>query len=382
MKPNGSNTKFKLFAVCPPGIEDILSLELSSLGIKGRKVAGGVEFSGDLFTIYSVNLWSRVASRILLRVGNFRLLSLKEATDRFSRYPWELYIPDSTDIRIRATAHKSRIYHSGALKQRLLEGISRRLGHPIRLASERAGRNCPLLLVRMFRDRCQVSVDSSGEHLHKRGLKKFTVRAPLRENLAAAMLLASGWDRASDLVDPFCGSGTIIIEAVLMACMIPPGRRRKFAFMKWKNFDQGLWKHLLRRSDRLAIEPTGSIIGLDKDPAAVETSILNLEYAGLIPFARIIQEDVSCLERHCRSERGFIVTNPPYGQRLKENYSLTDLFATFGRIVKKRLPGWKLTLLCPQNPPSLRRSLGLSLDSRYRFLNGGLKVELLSSAID
>ncbi len=379
MNPSEPASRFRIFAICPPGLEGILFRELALLGITGKKVAGGVEFQGDLLSLYSVNLWSRVASRILLRLGNFRLTSLRDATDRVARYPWELYLADHKKIRIRASAHKSKIYHSGALGQRVLKGISKRLGRPIHLVPEKAGKKSPLVFVRMFKDRCQLSIDSSGEHLHKRGFKKFTVRAPIRENLAAAMLLASGWDRRAMLLDPFCGSGTIIMEAILMASVIPPGRRRSFAFMQWKNYDQGLWSQLLRRSDRLAIEPRAKIVGLDKDVSAVEASVMNLENAGLFAFSQVMHGDISALEQLKGEDKGFIVTNPPYGRRLKENYSLTGLYARFGQILRNRFPNWKVTIVCPQDASSLRRALGLPLKPISRFPNGGIQVDLLSS---
>ena len=379
MNLSGSKTRFQIFAVCPPGLEDILCRELSSLGIKGRKVTGGVEFAGDLLTLYSVNLWSRTAGRILVRLGNFRLFSLDRAVDRFARYPWEIYLSGHSAIRIRASSHKSRIYHSGALAQRLLKGITRRLGRDMRLAAESAGRKRPLVLVRMFRDNCQISIDSSGEHLHKRGLKKFTVRAPVRENLAAAMLIGSGWDARSCLLDPFCGSGTIIMEAVLLASMIPPGRHRFFAFMDWKNFDPALWKQLLKRSDRLIKAPPGKILGIEKDIDAVEAAMANLEMAGLSARAEIIHGDISNLQGNHLPETGFIVTNPPFGHRLGAGYSLTNLYAAFGKVIRSRLPGWKVAFLCPHGASYLRRATGISLTSICRFSNGGIKVDLFSN---
>ena len=378
MNISGSKTRFRIFATSPPGLEDILCRELLSLGIKGRKVTGGVEFTGDLLTLYSVNLWSRTAGRILVRLGNFRLFSLGMAADRFARYPWEIYLSGHSAIRIRASAHKSRIYHAGALTQRLLKGISRRLGRDMRLVSETAGRKRPLVFVRMFRDNCQISIDSSGEHLHKRGLKKITVRAPVRENLAAAMLIASGWDARSSLLDPFCGSGTIIMEAVLLASMIPPGRQRFFVFMDWKNFDSDLWKQLLKRSDSLMTDPGGKILGMDKDMAAVEAAMANLKSAGLSGCVDMAQGDISNLHSN-HMDTGFIVTNPPYGHRLGADYSLTSLYAAFGKVIRSRLPGWNVAFLCPHGASYLRRAIGISVRSICRFSNGGIKVDLLSN---
>ncbi len=381
MSTSGTESRFDIFALCPPGLEDLLSRELKSLGINGKKTRGGVEFHGDLSVLYSVNLWSRIAGRILVRIGNFRLLSLKKAEERFSRYPWELYLPKEREIRIRAAAHRSRIYHSGALAQRLVQGISKRLGRRIRQVSEKSGEDKPLVFVRMFKDRCQISMDSSGRHLHKRGLKKHTVRAPFRENLAAAMLLASGWDRHSNLLDPFCGSGTIVMEAVLMASMIPPGRRRTFSFMKWKNFQPETWHQLLSLADKLRTRPLGKILGIDRDRAAAETALFNLEQSGLISSAEILHADFFDLQKAVMAEPGFIVTNPPYGRRLRENYSLSRLYALFGENIKRYYPRWHITMVCPADGSYLKRALGLALKPFCRFRNGGIRVELLSSPV-
>jgi len=381
MKTSGTESRFPIFAVCPPGLEDILSRELESLGVSGRKITGGVEFPGDLRTLYSVNLWSRTASRILLRIGKFRLFSLKEAQEKFSRYPWELYLNGQSEIRVRASAHKSRIYHSGALAQRLVQGISRRLGTKITLVGEKTGRDRPLIFVRMFKDLCQISVDSSGRHLHKRGRKTYSVRAPLRENLAAAMLLASGWDRCSSLLDPFCGSGTIVMEAILMASMIPPGRMRDFAFMKWKNFHPEIWHQLLVRADRLTARPPGKFIAADRDPSAVEAALFNVEKSGFSRHVQILHADISRLSDISIPGPGFIVTNPPYGHRLKENYGLSGTYARFGETIRYHFPGWNVTVLCPRDRSNLGRALSLSLRPLCRFLNGGIKVELLSGTV-
>ncbi len=381
MNHSRSKSRIPIFAVCPPGIEDILFRELLALGITGKKVTGGVEFQGNLATVYSVNLWSRTASRVLVRVGNFKLASLREARDRFARYPWELYLYGEKQIRIRASTHRSRIYHSGALAQRLAEGISQRLGTPVTPVSEREGSRSPLVLVRIFRDRCQISIDSSGVHLHKRGFKKFTVRAPLRENLAAALLLASGWDGSSCLLDPFCGSGTILMEAILLARKIPPGRRRSFSFMKWKNFDQDLWHEILRRSDRLATDHAGKILGMDRDAAAVEAVLMNMEHAGLSSTANITHGDVSRLPELDLPQTGLIATNPPYGLRLRENYGLAHTYATLGRTLRQHIPGWHITILCPRDRSRLARALDLSLKPICKFLNGGIRVNLLSGPV-
>ncbi len=374
-----NTTRYRLFAPCAPGLEGILQKELLTLGIDGVQTRGGVEFAGDLLTIYSANLWLRTASRVVVRIGSFPLSSLREAVDRFARYPWEIYIGNAASVRVRASCHKSKIYHSGALAQRLCEAIGKRLGRQINLVKESKAKRAPLVFVRLVKDRCVISVDTSGEHLHKRGFKKFTVKAPLRENLAAAMLIASDYDGSRPFLDPFCGSGTLVLEAAMIACRIPPGRNRRFAFMDWSIFDKSLWNEVVRRSEAFFKKPAFEIKGFDKDEAAIHSALANADaggFNGLVSF--------QCAPFHSLSpgqfqDNGIIVTNPPYGKRLKENNSLLEFYAQFGQIFRERFQGWDISLILPKDAPMLKRSLGLPLKTLTTFSNGGLLVELLSS---
>jgi len=374
-----NKTRYRLFAVCQPGLEDILGLELNRLGIKGVKTTGGVEFSGDILTIYSVNLWLRTATRVLARIGKFPLSSLQKVRNRFSRYPWEIYIGSSRSVRIRASCHKSRIYHSDALAERVCQAISQRLERQVRLVKEKAGGKAPLIFVRIVNDLCVVSVDTSGEHLHKRGFKKFSVRAPLRENLAAAMLIASSYDGNRPLLDPFCGSGTILLEAAMIAGRIPPGLKRHFAFMNWTTFDRSLWNEVVRKSEAFFRTPRFTITGIDKGEAAVASALANAEAGGLSKLISISQGDFSRVVPEKSPVPGIIVTNPPYGKRLKENNGLLEFYAEIGKVFKERFNGWDFSLIIPRDAQMLKRSLGLGLKRITTFSNGGLPVDLLSS---
>ncbi len=374
-----NRTRYRLFAACVPGLEDILLMELERLGIDGRKTVGGVEFSGDLLTLYTTNLWLRTATRILARVGSFPLSSLREARKRFSMYPWEIYLGKAGNVRIRASCHGSRIYHSGALAQRLAEAVADRVGRQVGLVKERAGRDCPLIFARLVNDHCVVSIDTSQEHLHRRGFKKYSVRAPLRENLAAAMLISSGYDGSRPIVDPFCGSGTIVFEAAMIACRIPPGLKRSFAFMQWTTFDRSLWNEVVGRSEAFFKKPAFSIIGIDRDESAVQSAIANAETGGLSDFVSLSQGDFASTLLRAPSIPGIVVTNPPYGKRLKENNGLLEFYGQFGQIFRQGLKGWDITLILPRQAPRLKRSLKLGLRRITTFSNGGLPVALLSS---
>ena len=370
-------SNFRLFAVAPPGIEKVVNSELASLGIEGRIRPGGVEFMGGMAALYTANLWLRTAGRVLLRLGSFRLDSLKEAPERFSRYPWEIYLGRSRKVRIRVTCRKSRIYHTKALEERLIEGIEMRLSAPLKVVSSRQGASgsAQLIVVRLAKDRCTLSVDTSGRHLHFRGMKTLSVKAPLRENLAAAMLLAAGWRPELPLLDPFCGSGTILIEAALMAMRIPPGRMRGFAFQKWSNFDQALWNRILAESDLRRRPAPAGIYGFDRDGHAVATALENLAMSGLSDAVRIEKRELSQISPP--AARGMMATNPPYGKRLKDSHSLTGLYQEFGEIVRERFPRWKVAMLCPH--PVLQRAVRLPFRPVCTFSNGGIKVNLLVS---
>ncbi len=367
-------SNFRLFAVAPPGLESIVKSELQDLGISGRKVAGGVEFSGGLFHLCQANLWLRTASRVLLRLGSFRLTSLEQAAERFSRYPWEIYLRPSRPIRFRITCHKSKIFHSGALEERLIKGIQVRLGKKIKVARMSDARSDdPLIVLRLFRDNCTLSIDSSGRHLHYRGLKTMNVTAPLRENLAAAMLLASGWDRTSPLLDPFCGSGTILIEAALMGMNIPPGRFRKFAFQNWRNFDAAMWHRVVAAADLERRPLTAQIKGFDRSVQAIEAAEANLAACGLFPDVTVEQRELSMLDSP--ASKGWLVTNSPYGKRLKEIHGLGGLYSEFGEIIRERFPAWTVAMLSPH--PFLQRATKLAFRSVATFSNGGIRVNLL-----
>src|SRR5438445_8998179 len=203
-----------LFVVCAPGLEPILSAEMATLGIRGRPVAGGVETTGELDELYRLNLWLRTATRVLVRLGQVRATTFAELVPKASELPFETIAHPGQPIAFRVTCHKSRLYHSGAVAQRLHEAMERRLGGTIPLADhdEDAADPAQLVLARFDRDVCTVSADSSGALLHRRGYRLAQAQAPLRETLAAAMLLAARYDTTQPLLDPMCGSGTIAIE--------------------------------------------------------------------------------------------------------------------------------------------------------------------------
>ncbi|MFI5235555.1 MAG: class I SAM-dependent RNA methyltransferase [Gemmatimonadales bacterium] len=231
-------------------------------------------------------------------------------------------------------------------------------------------------LVRLHRDRVTVSVDSSGELLHRRGYRQQIGKAPLRETLAAAMLLSSGWDGAGPLVDPFCGSGTIPIEAALLARNIAPGIKRSFAFERWPEFDAAEWgtvKEQAVNGERSTVN--GVICGSDRDAGAIAASRANAERAGIAADIDFQEQPLSALRTTGLATNGWLLTNPPYGVRIGEEAKLRDLYASLGSVARERLPGWTVGLLGAN--PALEGQIGLPLRSHFETENGGITVRFV-----
>jgi putative N6-adenine-specific DNA methylase len=366
------------FAVTPPGFEPFTAEELRLLNLAPLPEPGGVTFKGTLPDLYRANLHLRTASRLLARLGNFfYATTFPELEQRASRLPWERFLVPGQPLSIRVTCHKSKLYHSDAVARSVAAGLAVRLGKPSPLvkADDESDPSPQLVVVRLSDDRCTVSVDSSGTLLHKRGYRQAVAKAPLRETLAAAILFASGWDRVSPLLDPFCGSGTIPIEAALMAQGLPPGLHRRFAFMDWPGFDSALWQSLLSFSPRL--HSPSPILASDRDAGAIQMARANAERAGVADLIEFKCQAVSSITPPAGP--GWVVTNPPYGLRVSQGKDLRDLYAQFGHVLRQKCPGWDLSVLC--SDPVLLGQLGLELDTSLRFTNGGIHVRLARATV-
>jgi putative N6-adenine-specific DNA methylase len=379
------------FAVTAPGLEVFTEQELRLLfplpagGHAGMSapvvlpaIPGGVPFVGQLTNMYAANLHLRTATRILARLGNFfRATTFPELELRLSHLPWERHLVPGQPVSLRVTCHKSKLYHSGAVARSVTSAINRRMGQvsPIIKGDEESDQPGQLVVVRMADDICTVSVDSSGDLLHKRGYRQAVAKAPLRETLAAAMLIASGWDRQSPLLDPFCGSGTIPIEAALLARGVPPGFNRHFAFMDWPGYEPAQFNALLAG---VAVKPAEPLIlASDRDAGAVRMAIENATRAGVVDFIEFKRQAVSSITPP--AQPGWVVTNPPYGIRLSEGNDLRNLYARFGNILRDQCPGWQLALL--YSDPILLGQLHMKLDTSMSMVNGGLRVRLARGAV-
>ena len=372
------------FAVTAPGLEPFTAQELRRLfpDLEPVTVPGGVLFKGDLTALYRANLHLRTASRILARLGNFfYATTFPELQQRLARLPWERFLTPRQPVSIHVTCHKSKLYHSDAVERTVSAALEQRLGgaSPLLKAGQDSPQPPQLVLVRLAEDKCTVSVDSSGTLLHKRGYRQAVAKAPLRETLAAALLMASGWDLASPLLDPFCGSGTIPIEAALMALGIPPGIDRRFAFMDWPGYDESLWQTIHGPSSRTCPERSRGVHGQspvilasDRDAGAIKMAQANAERAGISDTIEFKCQAVSSIMPP--PGPGWVVTNPPYGLRLSEGKDLRNLYAQFGNVLRQKCPGWNLSVLC--SDPALLGQMQFKLDTSLALVNGGIRVRL------
>lgn len=382
-----------LFAVTAPGLEPVAAEELRALGVADAVAeAGGVAFSGGLERLYEANLQLRTVSRVVARVTEFTARTFFELERHARRVPWEEYLTPGRPVRVRVTCRKSRLYHSDAVAQRILAAIEHRVGSIGLGAIARAGADeaegedaqaaeqelagAQLFTIRFLHDRCTVSADSSGALLHVRGYRQAIAKAPMRETLAAAVLLGAGWRGETPLVDPLCGSGTIAIEGALIARRMAPGIGRRFAFMEWPNFRDRVWASVHDRAT------TGSapaspveIVASDRDAGATTATAANAERAGVGGDIEVRTHALSAIQPPARP--GCLATNPPYGVRVGNADELRNLYAAIGQVARAKFPGWTVALLAADR--KLANRSGLALRPVFRTSNGGIPVEMLTA---
>ncbi|MBE0599414.1 MAG: class I SAM-dependent RNA methyltransferase [Desulfuromonadales bacterium] len=361
----------QLFAITALGLEPVCAGELIAMGMAGvRAVPGGVEFTGGLREVYTANLRLRSASRVVVRVGSVRVRDFPELFQRATRLPWGKFIRPDTAVQVRAVSHRSRLLHTGRIAETVAAAIDRALGRPYPPTV-----GAQQVLARIEDDLCHLSVDSSGELLHRRGWRQQGGAAPLRETMAAGLLLLLGWDGGVPLVDPLCGSGTLPIEGALLARRLPPGGKRDFAFMTWPGYRPGLWQALLSEVGREARPAPAGILGADHDASAIAMAQGNAERAGVAADLELRQQEL--VELAAPSTPGLVICNPPYGARLSAGEDLRPLFRQLGDRFRRGFPGWQLAFLATDE--ELARATALELSPVATFSNGGIRVTLFST---
>lgn len=364
------------FVMSAPGIEGLLKAELVAIGIVPKEVVtGGIAFQGTPEHLMRVNLHSRLANRVLVRVAEFHASTFHELERRAKKIEWRRFFVEGQSVRFRVTCRKSKLYHSDAVAERLLKisGGAAAADQDDDIADESAG-DAQLFVVRIARDVCTISADSSGELLHRRGYRQAVAKAPLRETLAAAMIAGSGWDPSMPLVDPMCGAGTIAIEAAMVARRLAPGAARTYAFEKWPDHDAAAWKAMVDTArDRVLPRAPSPIVASDRDAGAIAATIANAERAGVIGDIEVSERSITAA--HYPQPPGWIVTNPPYGVRIGDSRPLRNLYAGLGSIIQEQAAGYRLALLSADS--ELEDQLALDLEEAFRTTNGGIPVHLV-----
>jgi 23S rRNA (guanine2445-N2)-methyltransferase / 23S rRNA (guanine2069-N7)-methyltransferase len=381
------STKHKFFASCPKGVGDLLAAELISFGAEDTKeAAAGVSFTGTLEVAYRACLWSRVASRILFPLAEFPVTSEDDLYEGVSKIPWEEHFsPDST-FAVNASGKAGTVEHTHYASLKVKDAVVDRFRDLLGSRPSVDVRQPDLRLnLHLARDTGTVSLDLSGEALHKRGYRHETGKAPLKENLAAAILIRVGWPQlaldGSPLIDPMCGSGTLPIEAALMAGDVAPGIfRQSFGFMGWKNHQSGTWTNLqveARYRMKAGLERLPVILGYDSDRSAVRAALDNLQRAGLEKRVHFERLDLGSLTvpPAVRGRQGLVIVNPPYGERLGEEIDLKALYGEIGERLRTQFSQWRAAVFTGN--PELGKEMGLRAVKTNNLYNGTIKCRLL-----
>lgn len=370
--------RYTLFATCAPGVEAVLHSEIRPRRFaRVERQVGGVRFEGTIEDAWRANLHLRTAVRILLRLGRFQARGGDALYRGVQEIDWRRFIAPRGSLVVSAQTKDSALDHSLFIEQRTKDAIVDQFAarDGVRPSVDKESPDA-FVHVHLFHDRCTVSVDSAGAALHKRGWRCVQGRAPLAETLAAAMVLMSGWDGRAPLIDPFCGSGTILIEAALIGMRVPPGMfREEFGFERFPGHDADAWRRMCdKASDEIQPPRKLTLLGGDRDAKAIEGARENLAAAGLADHVDVRVADALSTELR-PGWNGWIVTNPPYGERVASDVALTTLYRKFGELLTERAGGYRLALL--SGNPELSRALGLRVTGIDELSNGAIRCELL-----
>lgn len=376
MKPD----TLQFFAPCPRGLETVLADELIAMrAIAVQATSGGVHFQGNWLTCYHANLHSRIASRILWQVAKKPYRNEQDIYDTTTALPWsEWFTPDLT-IRVNLAAIQCPLRSLEYITLKIKDAVCDKFR---KTSGKRPNINtvAPDIRIHGFLDAQQFTLylDTSGEALFKRGYRKNSGNAPLRENLAAGILHLSGWQPGIPLLDPMCGSGTFLIEAAEMTFNIAPGLRRHFAFEHFKQFDQPQWQQLKDQASSARLPATQiPVYGSDLYGYSLADARINLEAAGLLEAVHLKQ--ASALEISAPQSQGILVTNPPYGVRIGEARLLAEFYPKLGNVLKNKFMGWNAYIFTAD--PSLAKTIRLKASRRIPLFNGALECRLLEYKI-
>lgn len=365
--------RFELIAPCHFGMEAVLKREIDDLGYDITEVADGrVTFYGDEEALCRANIFLRTAERILIKIGSFHAETFEELFQGTRELPWEDYIPEDGKFWVaKAASVKSKLFSPSDIQSIMKKAMVERLGkvYGIQWFQEN-GESFPIRVF-LMKDEVTVGLDSTGESLHKRGYRKLTAKAPIAENLAAALIQLTPWNGSRILVDPFCGSGTFPIEAAMMAANMAPGMNRNFTAENWNHIvGKKNWYDTLDEARELVdLSVETDIQGYDADEAMVAIARENAKLAGVEKMIHFQRRDVAQLSHP--KKYGFIITNPPYGERLQEKEEMPALYRTIGERFRA-LDSWSMYLITAYD--RAEQDIGRKADKNRKIYNGMMKT--------
>ncbi len=384
-------TPYQLFATTPKAMEGILANEIQALGGKNvQQKMAGVAFQGDLAMAYTACLWLRTASRVLLLLSSFEVKSQQDLYDGIQCIDWSEHLNVDDSLAVSFSSKNNAAInntHFGALKVKdaIVDQMRAKFGSRPNVDTER-----PSIRVNVYlhNDTAQLSLDLSGESSHKRGYREVSIAAPIKENLAAAILLRAGWPeiarQGGSLLDPMCGSGTLLVEGALIAGDIAPGLQRDyFGFLGWKQHDAALWQNVLGAAQQrreVGLNQLPSIVGFDQDRHTVTAALQHIENAGLQGKIHIERRDITDAAAKESWHKGLIACNPPYGERLGDEEQAALLYRQFGEVLKQRFAGWQAAIIIGN--PELGFKLGIRSHKPITLFNGALECKLLRLTIE
>ena len=367
-----SDSAFEIFIVTAPGQESALCAEASAKGFNNPVPSlGGVTVTGGWPEVWRANLELRGAGRVLARIAEFRAMHLAQLDKRARKVPWASLLRPDVPFRVEASCKVSRIYHQGAAAQRIRDAIVDLIGAPVSADAALC------VKARIEDDLCTISIDTSGESLHKRGHKEAVAKAPMRETMAALFLAQCGFQGNEPVVDPMCGSGTFVIEAAEMAAGLKPGRSRSFAFEQLASFDAAAWRRLRGGGAPAPVVEGIRFYGSDHDAGAIRMSEANAARAGVADLTRFRQQAIGDLTAP-DGPPGLVIVNPPYGGRIGDKKHLFPLYRALGSRLRTGFAGWRAGLITTDT--DLAQATGLSFAEPIGPVShGGLRVLLFLS---
>lgn len=365
------------FATTAKGLEDVLAVELNGLGMKDVSAdKGGASFSGSMLDGYRACLWLRTANRVLRPLQSFPCPSQEALYEGVYSLPWEEHLTPKMTLAVAANLRDSAITHSRYAALKTKDAIVDRIRDKCGTRPDVEPKDPDLLVnLHLARNQCTISLDLAGTGMHRRGYRRDPTVAPLKETLAAGLIALSQWDRHSPFVDPMCGSGSLPLEAALLASDTAPGLlNRDFGFQRWTDFDSRVWAELLNAAEqRRRPLPANLVFGSDRDRRAVELARRNAQNAGVGAAIRWSQHDFAKLDPP--ADRGTLICNPPYGERIGDEIELEAFYRKIGDTLKQRWTGWTAWVFTGNL--SLAKRIGLKPSRRIVLFNGPIECRLL-----